>query len=164
MSSEALLIDWPYPILYGKKKEVSADVLVLGGGISGCFAAIEAAKKGAKVVLVEKGATKRSGAGGSGIDHWGYAPDNPCSKITPEEFAQIIIDARGGYSNGIADYIMCMTNYETLLELERMGAKVRDTEDEFKGAEFRDEKTKLLFAFDYDSKPVSYTHLTLPTN
>ena len=33
-----------------------------------------------------------------------------------------------------------------------MGAKVRDTDDLFKGAEFRDEKTKLLFARDYVSR------------
>ena len=33
-----------------------------------------------------------------------------------------------------------------------MGGKIRDTEDEFKGAEFRDEKTKFLFAYDYENK------------
>jgi len=33
-----------------------------------------------------------------------------------------------------------------------MGVKTRDTEDEFKGAEFRDEETKLLFAYDYQNK------------
>jgi succinate dehydrogenase/fumarate reductase flavoprotein subunit len=30
-----------------------------------------------------------------------------------------------------------------------MGGKIRDTGDEFKGAAFRDEKTRLLFAYDY---------------
>ena len=33
-----------------------------------------------------------------------------------------------------------------------MGVKIRDSEDAFKGAEFRDEKTKLLFAYDYENK------------
>jgi hypothetical protein len=33
-----------------------------------------------------------------------------------------------------------------------MGGKIRDAEDEFKGADFRDEKTKFLFAYDYEGK------------
>ena len=43
-------------------------------------------------------------------------------------------------------------NVKRLLELEKMGMKIRDSEDEFKGAEFRDEKTKLMFAYDYTAK------------
>ncbi|MCX6012745.1 MAG: FAD-binding protein [Chloroflexi bacterium] len=52
----------------------------------------------------------------------------------------------------MAMYIAARESYDTLMELEQMGAKVRDTEDEFKGAEFRDEKTKLLFAYDYTNR------------
>jgi succinate dehydrogenase/fumarate reductase flavoprotein subunit len=33
-----------------------------------------------------------------------------------------------------------------------MGLKIRDEDDEFVGAEFRDEATKLLFAYDYENK------------
>jgi NADPH-dependent 2,4-dienoyl-CoA reductase/sulfur reductase-like enzyme len=39
-------VKWPYPIRYGEEKEIAGDVLVLGGGIAGCWAAISAAKKG----------------------------------------------------------------------------------------------------------------------
>ncbi len=46
---------WPYPVDYGKEHHVSADVLILGGGIAGCHAAINAAKKGARVVVVDRG-------------------------------------------------------------------------------------------------------------
>jgi glycerol-3-phosphate dehydrogenase len=46
--------NWPYTVDYQKEHEVSCDVLVLGGGIAGCWAAISAARKGAKVVLVDK--------------------------------------------------------------------------------------------------------------
>jgi heterodisulfide reductase subunit A-like polyferredoxin len=55
---------WPYPVNYGKENEVHCDVLVLGGGIAGCWAAIGAAREGVKVALVEKGApspTRRAG-------------------------------------------------------------------------------------------------------
>lgn len=144
--------EWPYPIEYGKEEHLETDVLVLGGGIAGCFAAIAAAKKGARVVLLEKGATIRSGAAGSGCDHWESAATNPCSKVTPEELTDAMIRAHGGYNNGISHYIECREGYDRLLDLERMGAKIRDTEDAFSGAEFRDEKTKLLFAYDYQNR------------
>ena len=58
---------WPYKNEYGQTETVEADVLVLGGGLAGCFAAISAARKGKKVILVEKGATKRSGSAGTGF-------------------------------------------------------------------------------------------------
>ena len=81
-------LEWPYPIKWGEERTVVTDVLILGGGIAGCWAAISAAKKGVKVALVEKGAVIRSGAGGSGCDHWESAATNPCSKVTPEELTQ----------------------------------------------------------------------------
>ena len=57
---------WPYPIRYGQVKEFECDVVVLGGGIAGVWSAIGAARQGAKVILVEKTVTARSGAGGAG--------------------------------------------------------------------------------------------------
>ncbi len=60
--------EWPYPIKFGEEKELEADVLVLGGGIAGCWASISAARTGAKVCLMEKGDGRRSGAGGPGCD------------------------------------------------------------------------------------------------
>lgn len=145
-------LEWPYPIEWDKQEVVSADILVLGGGIAGCWAAIAAAKEGQKVVMVDKGAIARSGANGSGCDHWESAATNPCSKVTPEELAQAFIDDQDGYNNGISHYIECREGYDRILDLEKMGGKVRDTEDEFKGADFRDEKTKFLFAYDYENK------------
>ncbi len=143
---------WPYPVHYGKENEVNCDVLVLGGGIAGCWAAIGAARKGARVVLVEKGATVSSGAGGSGVDHWHCIVTNPASKLSPEEFTQALLDSRDGWRNGLALYITSKESYDCLLEIEKMGMWVRDLDDEFKGAEFRDEATKLLFAYDYSAK------------
>ena len=40
---------------------VETDVLVVGGGIAGCFAAIKAKEKGVTVVLVDKGYVGKSG-------------------------------------------------------------------------------------------------------
>ncbi len=143
---------WPYPIKYDVQNEVTADVLVLGGGISGCFAAINAARKGARVVIVEKGATERAGAAAAGVDHWLYATTNPASKVTPEEVTEALLKNNGGWICGVAQYIQCKESYDALLDLEKFGMKIRDTEDEFKGADFRDEETKLLFCWDYENK------------
>lgn len=143
---------WPYPVKYRSEKEYNCDILVLGGGVAGCWAAISASKKGADVLLVEKGATIRSGASGSGVDHWESAATNPCSRITPEELTLAMIEDHNGYNNGISHYIECREGYDRLLDLEKMGGKIRDTDDKFKGAEFRDEDTKFLFAYDYKNR------------
>ncbi len=143
---------WPYENEVGREEEVTADVLVLGGGIAGCYAAIAAARRGLSVALVEKGATIRSGAAGSGIDHWESACTNPCSKVTPKEIAEAYVDEQDHYSNGIAHYIECREGYDRLLDMESFGGKIRDTEDEFAGAEFRDDETKLMFAYDYANR------------
>ncbi|UCC66673.1 MAG: FAD-binding protein, partial [Deltaproteobacteria bacterium] len=129
---------------------MSTDVLILGGGIAGCWAAISAAKMGLKVAIVEKGATIRSGAG-SGVDNWNYTP-NPYSKITAEECIEAEFETYGGYTNLTSRYISARESYDTLLEMEQMGGKIRDTEDEFKGSDFRDEETKFCFRFDYVNK------------
>ncbi len=136
--------DWPYPIRFEEEQEVDADVLVIGGGIAGCWAAISAAREGLNVVLVEKGDTVRSGAGGPGCDHWCNAPANPLSNVDPDEWAEHMADRP--YCNGIGIQIQCRENWDTLLELEQMGGKIRDTDDEYKGAEGRDEKTKLMIS------------------
>lgn len=145
------LIEWPYPVKYGEEREVDADVLVLGGGIAGCWAAISAARTGAKVVLVEKGATIKSGSGGSGCDHWLNTP-HPGSAVGAEEVVEWELGMSGGYTNALSRYIAARESFETLLELEKIGGKIRDTRDEFKGAPFRDEETKFLFAYDYKSR------------
>ena len=145
-------LEWPYPVDYEKENETSTDVLVLGGGIAGSHAAINAARKGARVIIVDKGATKRSGQGGTGVDHWQLACTNPCCKVTSEEMTKLIVEGLGQYDCGLKRYIQCKESYDTLLDVEKMGVKVRDTDDEFKGADFRDDETKLLFAYDYDNK------------
>ena len=145
-------LEWPYPLELDKEERITCDVLVLGGGIAGCMAALSAARKGQRVILVEKGAAKMSGAGGSGCDHWESAATNPCSKVTPEDLTNALLDNTDGYNNGISHYIECREGWDRLLDIEKMGGKIRDVDDEFRGAAFRDEKTKLMFAYDYESK------------
>lgn len=144
--------EWPYPLEWDSEETSTADILVLGGGIAGCMAAISSARRGQSVVLVEKAATKMSGAGGSGCDHWESAATNPCSGLSPEELTQAMLDDNDGFNNGISHYIECREGYDRLLDIEGMGGKIRDTEDEFKGAAFRDDESKLMFAYDYRNR------------
>lgn len=143
---------WPYAAKIDEEHRLQADVVVLGGGIAGCMAAIAAARRGQSVILVDKGAVRRSGAGGSGCDHWESAATNPCSRVTPEELTQAMLDDNDGYNNAISHYIECREGWDRLLDIEQMGGKIRDTGDEFAGADFRDEESKLLFAYDYHNR------------
>jgi succinate dehydrogenase/fumarate reductase flavoprotein subunit len=60
----------------GKGVSARADVLVIGGGPAGCWAAITAAASGASVVLVDKGYCGTSGATASaGTGVWYVEPD-----------------------------------------------------------------------------------------
>jgi succinate dehydrogenase/fumarate reductase flavoprotein subunit len=149
---------WPYTVDYDKEQEVETDVLVIGGGIAGCWAAISAARRGVRVALVEKGDTIRSGAGGPGCDHWCNVPANPHSRVDPDEWAKKITERPGvlgmlqkdtascSYGNGIGNQIQCREDYDTLLEMEQMGGKIRDVNDEYVGAEGRYEDTKFMLS------------------
>ena len=155
---------WPYPIRFEEEQEVAADVLVIGGGIAGCWAAISAARQGLKVALVEKGNTVRSGAGGPGCDHWCNAPANPLSNVDPDDWARHMADRP--FCNGIGIQIQCREDWDTLQEMELMGGKIRDTKDEYVGAEGRDEKTKMMisprYARIHSYVPDDKTHLDPP--
>jgi len=146
---------WPYPVRFGQEQVIDTDVLVVGGGIAGCWAAISAARLGARVALVEKGDVVRSGSGGPGCDHWCNAPANPLSRADPDKWAQHMTDRP--YCNGIGVQIQCREDYDTLLEMEQMGGKIRDTGDEYVGAEGRDDKTKFMISPRY-----GVTHSYLP--
>jgi succinate dehydrogenase/fumarate reductase flavoprotein subunit len=57
--------------------ELTAGVLVIGGGLAGTWAALTAAQHGADVVLVDKGYCGTSGVTATaGVGHW-YLPPRP---------------------------------------------------------------------------------------
>ncbi|QCG90300.1 FAD-binding protein [Azospirillum sp. TSH100] len=75
---------------------IAADVLVIGGGLSGTWAALAAVQAGARVVLADKGYCGASGvAATSGPGHWWVPPD-------PDARAEAIRQ-RMAIAGGIAD-------------------------------------------------------------
>ncbi len=152
MQSGTTVPAWPYPVRYREEMRAETDVLVVGGGIAGCHAAINARRGGARVMVVEKEATKWGGNGGAGVDHWLAACTNPCSRVTPEEYAERVRVDCGGYDCGPLRYINAREGWDALLDCERMGVRIRDDAGEFAGARFRDDATRLLFAYDYQNR------------
>lgn len=73
--------------------DLSTDVLVIGGGPAGTWAALRARRAGADVVLVDKGYCGTSGATApSGTGVWYVAPDR-----SAREQAKASREALGGY-------------------------------------------------------------------
>ena len=61
---------------HASPRQLKTDVLVIGGGLAGCWAAITAAQAGAKVVIAEKGYCGTSGvAASAGPGHWFIPPE-----------------------------------------------------------------------------------------
>ena len=57
-------------------RQFKTDILIIGGGLAGCWAAITAAQAGAKVILAEKGYCGTSGvAASAGPGHWFIPPE-----------------------------------------------------------------------------------------
>ena len=68
-------------------EHIKTDVLVLGGGLAGCFAAVKASAAGAKVVVFEKAEMSRSGNGGTGLHRIPLI--HPDHNYAFEEFAKL---------------------------------------------------------------------------
>lgn len=115
-----------------------ADVLVIGGGIAGLFAAIKAREQGASVIVLEKSNALRSGAAGSGIDHiQSYVPEvHEKVSYTVEDMIQDQLTF--GYAEGglrrpdLIDFFI-RNMYDRMLELEKYGLKFRFEDSQLPG-------------------------------
>jgi len=102
--------------------ELSADVLVIGGGLAGTNAAMGAAEKGASVVVADKGKIERSGDIGGGVDHFlAYLGTNP-EWDTREAFLDYV--ERVGKGTGhpeIIDSVYCSELTDAIERMARIG-------------------------------------------
>ncbi len=108
---------------------VETDVLIIGGGLAGCMAAINAAEKGdLRVTLVDKSNTIASGCAANGIDHvWAYIP--PVHEEMGYTLDDMTEDHRVGTAFGFLRKdlfrLVAGTMYERVLDLERFGLRFR---------------------------------------
>lgn len=80
-----------------KAESADSDVLIIGGGIAGCIAAIRAAEAGASVILVDKArSVRRSGDSGRGLAFLTTYLDLGEEWDTPDAFARWYCDIADG--------------------------------------------------------------------
>ncbi len=110
-------------------EHIDTDVLVIGGGIGGCFAAIKAAEEGARVVVFEKANILRSGGSGTGIHR--IVLIHPDYNHTYENFAKLNVEAAGGVADEDVSYEFARNTLDRVSDLESYGLKIRDEKNSF---------------------------------
>ena len=105
---------------------ISADVLVIGGGLAGLNAAIGAAENGASVLVMDKGGIARSGSIGGGVDHFFAYLDEGEPWDTREGYLRYCVEvAKGAVDLGVMKATYCDELDGTLERMERIGASLR---------------------------------------
>jgi succinate dehydrogenase/fumarate reductase flavoprotein subunit len=110
-------------------KLVDTDVLVIGGGLGGCMAAIKASDLGLKVALMEKAAVRRAGGAVLGLGRTLLV--HPDYNTTPEDFARKSVEWGGGIVNEELPLAVAKDSVETVKELESWKIKFRGPDDKY---------------------------------
>jgi len=108
------------------RRELSCDVLVVGGGTAGTMAAITAAEHGSSVLLLEKAHVRHSGALAMGMDGVNNAVIP--GKAAPEDYVAEITRANDGIVNQRTVYQTATRGYAMVKRLERYGVKFEKDE------------------------------------
>jgi len=112
---------------------IETDVLVMGGGLAGCPAALKAKEHGLDVTLADKAAVVRSGSAGQGMDH--YGSNFPRDGLSALDMAKIY-DKWQRSINGSSvtninlHYKIIKNAFWTFDELERYGCTMRWSDGE----------------------------------
>ena len=110
----------------GDRRELSCDVLVVGGGTAGTMAALSAAEHGARVLLLEKAHVRHSGALAMGMDGVNNAVIP--GKATPEAYVREITRANDGIVDQRTVYQTASRGHDMVKRLERYGVKFEKDE------------------------------------
>ena len=105
-------------------KIVQTEILVIGGGIAGCFAAIRASKMGKSVALLDKATLRRGGSVGPGMDHVsiGVHPES----ISYEEAREYAASAKKDLVDPNVTLAVDVHAYERVKDLEEFGVPLRE--------------------------------------
>jgi len=111
-------------------KVIETDVLVVGGGLAGCVAAIKAREHNVKVTLIDKANIRRSGRGG-GMDHYPAIAHPRINGPEAEEYGRIRIEALAGLASTKLSVKTSQNILKPLVLLEDIGVTVREYDDTF---------------------------------
>lgn len=108
---------------------VRSDILIIGGGIAGCFAAIKAREEGCTVAVLEKATLRRGGSVGPGMDHvsLGVHPQ----AITYEEARDYAARSRKDLQDPNVTLAIDVHAYERVQDMERFGIPVREDDGSY---------------------------------
>ena len=137
---------------------LETDVLIIGGGLAGCMAAIKASEYDVSVTIAEKANTLASGCAGSGIDHmWAYIP--PVHEKMGYTLEDLIESHTRGIANGFINgdliHFIARESYNRMLDLEGFGLTFRYEDSKIPGNfrvvhQFHSEPS----AFNFDGRDV----------
>ena len=110
-------------------KIVQTEILVIGGGIAGCFAAIRASKMGKSVALLDKATLRRGGSVGPGMDHVsiGVHPES----ISYEEAREYAASAKKDLVDPNVTLAVDVHAYERVKDLEEFGVPLREDDGSY---------------------------------
>jgi succinate dehydrogenase/fumarate reductase flavoprotein subunit len=142
---------------------LESDVLVIGGGLAGCMAAIKASELDVSVILVEKANTLASGCAGTGVDHmWGYIP--PVHEKMGYSMDDLLESHTKAIAHGFVDpdllHLIARESYNRMLDLETFGLNFRYEDSKWPG-KFRivSQFHSVPTTFNFDGRDVKI-HLT----
>ncbi|MFD7028205.1 fumarate reductase/succinate dehydrogenase flavoprotein subunit [Streptomyces sp. NPDC059917] len=110
----------------GTAEEISCDVLVIGGGTAGTMAALTAAERGARVLLLEKAHVRHSGALAMGMD--GVNNAVVPGRAEPDDYVAEITRANDGIVDQSTVRQTATRGFEMVRRLERYGVKFEKDE------------------------------------
>ncbi len=102
-----------------REESLEADVLVIGSGIAGLFAAVKAHDAGAKVMMVSKGRLGSSGLTPFGKGVFSYDKKN--AKMQPDEYLAKVADSAIGTNNPIFTRQLLDHSADRVAELKEWG-------------------------------------------
>lgn len=108
---------------------VKTDVLVIGGGIAGCFAAIKADKMGKSVAILDKATLRRGGSVGPGMDHVsiGVHPES----ISYEEARTYAASSKKDLVDPNVTLAVDVHAYDRVKDMEEFGIPVREDDGSY---------------------------------